>query len=136
MYQKDFILRMIEMMADLIAGILGLIKKGDFEKAQQMLENTYLEMLHNDAAYFRKIPLEQLTDQLLREHDYTHQHLEILAGLFYTEAELNAAKGDKATGLEYFKKSLVLYEYSLRASKTFSLEMEGRLSYLKKQIGN
>mgnify|MGYP006290827681 CR=1 FL=1 len=31
MQQRDFILRMIEMMAELVAGILGPIKKGDFK---------------------------------------------------------------------------------------------------------
>jgi hypothetical protein len=45
MYQKDYILRMIEMLGDLIAGILGLIKKGEFEKAADKLENLYLGML-------------------------------------------------------------------------------------------
>jgi hypothetical protein len=33
MYQKDYILRMIEMLGEMIAGILGLIKKGEFEQA-------------------------------------------------------------------------------------------------------
>ena len=32
MNQKDFILRMIEMLAKMVAGILGLIKKGEFKK--------------------------------------------------------------------------------------------------------
>lgn len=45
MYQKDFILRMIEMIADLIALILGLIKKGDLPQASQLLENAYREFL-------------------------------------------------------------------------------------------
>ncbi len=41
MYQKDFILRMIEMLAELVAGILGLIKKGDFQKASQSIDNAF-----------------------------------------------------------------------------------------------
>jgi hypothetical protein len=39
MYQKDYILRMLEMLATLIAGILGLIKKGDLQQASHALEN-------------------------------------------------------------------------------------------------
>ncbi len=32
MYQKDYILRMIEMLGDLIAGIFGLIRKGEYSR--------------------------------------------------------------------------------------------------------
>ena len=38
MYQRDYILRMIEMIAELVAGILGLIKKGDLEKASDAID--------------------------------------------------------------------------------------------------
>jgi NADPH-dependent glutamate synthase beta subunit-like oxidoreductase len=38
MYQKDYILRMLEMLSDLIALILGLIKKGDIRQASERLE--------------------------------------------------------------------------------------------------
>ncbi len=37
MYQKDCILRMMEILGDIIAGILGLIRKGDFEQAEDEL---------------------------------------------------------------------------------------------------
>jgi len=37
MYQKDYILRMIEMPGDLVAGIPDLIKKGDTGQASEKL---------------------------------------------------------------------------------------------------
>lgn len=43
MYQKDLIIRMIEMIADLIAIILGLAKKGDLPQATELLDNAYLD---------------------------------------------------------------------------------------------
>jgi len=64
MYQKDYILRMIEMLGDLIAGILGLIKKGEFEKAADKLENLYLGML-KEILPFQGLPIDELTDRLL-----------------------------------------------------------------------
>ena len=39
MYQKDYILRMIEMLGDLIAGIFGLIRKGEYSKACRKYSN-------------------------------------------------------------------------------------------------
>jgi hypothetical protein len=38
MYQKDYILRMIEMMAELVAAVLGFIKKGNYQQASRALE--------------------------------------------------------------------------------------------------
>src|SRR5665648_903366 len=84
MYQKDYILRMIEMLARLIAGILGLIKNGNYKQASDQLEIIYYDMLKEDASFFRAIPEEKLTQKLLQEHNYTNGHLEILAELFNT----------------------------------------------------
>ena len=78
MYQKDYILRMIEMLGELIAGILGLIKKGDLKMAADKLDNLYYSMLKEDAVFFRDLPEEGLTDKLLHQHNYTNGHLEIL----------------------------------------------------------
>ncbi len=46
MYQRDYILRMIEMIGELIKGILGLIKKGEMSAAEQSIEYAYLNFLN------------------------------------------------------------------------------------------
>ena len=109
MYQKDYILRMIEMLGDLIAGILRLIKKGEFELATEKLENVYNKMLKEDSAFFRDIPENELTDRLLHQHNYTNGHLEVLAELFNAEAELRLARGNKTGSREYSRRSLRLF---------------------------
>jgi len=112
MYQKDFILRMIEMMAELVAGILGLIRKKDFEKASQTLENAYSDFLKEDAAFFRNIRKEQLIEKLLKEHNYINGHLEILAELFYAEAELLLAQNKGYESKEFFEKASYITSFS------------------------
>jgi len=77
---------MIEMLGDLLAAIFGLIKKGDYKKASANLGKIYYDMLKEDAAFFRAIPADELTHKLMKEHNYTNSHLEILAELFYAEA--------------------------------------------------
>jgi hypothetical protein len=52
MYQRDYILRMIEMMGDFIAAILKMMKKEQFPEAFRMIENAYFEFLKEDAAFF------------------------------------------------------------------------------------
>ena len=87
MYQKDYILRMVEMIGDLIVAFLGLLKKGDLDQAEKLIERGYTELLRNDASFFLLIPKEQLTDKLIGVHHYEHFHLEILAELFFAEPQ-------------------------------------------------
>lgn len=134
MYSKDFILRMIEMLGDLIAGILGLLKEGKTEEAKEKLDNAYSDFLKEDAAFFRDIPIENLTHKLLNEHNYTSGHLEILSELFCAEAELQAANNKKVSAREYFQKALVLHEYIVKESNSFSFEQQNKISSLKRKI--
>lgn len=134
MYQKDYILRMIEMLGQLIAGILGLIKKGNLEQAEDQLENLYYSMLKEDSAFFRDIPVDELTDKLLHEHNYTNGHLEVLAELFNAEAELRLAKGEKSGALEYSQKSLRLFEIIDADYKTYSQERIDKIAEIKERI--
>lgn len=134
MYQKDYILRMIEMLGNLIAGILGLVKKGNFKLATEQLGNIYYDMLKEDAVFFRAIPEEELTHKLLDVHNYTNGHLEILAELFNAEAELGLAQGNKSGSLEYSRKSLILFEFIDAEHKTYLPERVNKMAAIRERI--
>ncbi|HLP73604.1 MAG TPA: hypothetical protein VK155_11935 [Bacteroidales bacterium] len=134
MYSRDYILRMIEMVGQLIAAILGKIKKGEYNAAEDLLSNLYYDVLKEDAAYFRNIPEEKLTGELLEKHNYTNGHLEILAELFNTEAILSQAQGDKKSGLVYSGKALILFEFIDSETKTYSLERINKMESIRKRI--
>jgi hypothetical protein len=125
---------MIEMLGELIAGILGLIKKKDYNQASEKLGKIYYNMLKEDASFFRAIPEAELTRRLLQEHNYTNGHLEILAELFNAEAELELAQGNKAGSLEYSGKSLILFEFIDTGQKTYSLERINKIAAIKERI--
>ena len=134
MYQKDYILRISEMIAKMIAGILGKIINKDFTSAAEDLQNIYYDILKEDASFFTAIPEKELTNKLLLEHNYTNEHLAILAELFFAEAELSLAQGNEKASLEFFRKSLLLFEFTDRAQKTFSLEKINRMDSIRKRI--
>ncbi len=134
MYQKDYILRMIKMLGELIAGILGMIKKGEFRKASEQLGTIYYDMLKEDAAFFRTIPAGELTHKLIAEHNYTNGHLEILAELFNAEAELELAQGNRTGSLDYSGKSLVLFEFIDKEEKTYSVERFNKMERIRMRI--
>jgi len=134
MYQKDYILRMIEMLGDLLAAIFGLVKKGDYNQASEKLERIYYDILKEDAAFFRSIPRDELTDVLIEKHNYTNGHLEILAELFNAEAELEMAQGNGVGSLEYSEKSLLLFEFIDIRQKTLSMERLDKMIAIRQRI--
>ena len=134
MYQKDYILRMIEMIGDLIAALLGLIKKGDLEQAEKILERGYFELLRRDASFFQLIPKEQLTVKLIGDHHYTNGHLEVLSELFFAEATLSEAQKKLDNSLVCYEKSFVLLEFLEQEDKTWSARREERKNLLKERI--
>ena len=135
MYQKDYILRMVEMIRDLIMGILGLIRKGDLEKAGYEIDRLYYNFLKEDSAFFTTIPAKDLTTKLLKEHNYNNGHLEMLAWLFDAEAELELARGNEILYLEFSQKELILFEFIDNEQNTYSLERAEKIEALKKRIG-
>ena len=134
MYQKDYILRMIEMIMKFIGEFLGLLKKGDLDEASEQLTKAYNTFLKEDAVFFYKIEAGELTDKLLKEHNYTNGHLEILAELFNAEAELRNARNDKPGCLEFSEKSLILYEFIDREYKTLSMARINKMDILRNRI--
>jgi hypothetical protein len=90
--------------------------------------------LNEDSAFFTAIPAGELTKTLLHKHNYTHGHLEILAWLFNTEAELELTRGNKEMSLDFFQKSLTLFEFIDNEQKTYSLEKNEKITSIKNRI--
>jgi hypothetical protein len=117
-----------------IGEVMGLIKKGELNKASEQLEHGYNTYLREDASFFRNIPEDNLTQKLLCERHYTNGHLEVLAELFNAEAELELAEGNKTGSLEFSRKALLLFEFVDKEQKTFSLERIHKINSLRKRI--
>ena len=136
MYQRDYILRMIEMLARLIAGILKLIKSGDMNQASQALQNAYGVAFQHESLTLKTIPEEELIETLLQVHNYTTGHLEMLAELFYAEAELLLAEKKFAESLPLFRKSLALYEHIDREYRSYSQERQDRMKAIRERLAD
>jgi hypothetical protein len=134
MYQKDYILRMIEMLGELIRAIFGMIARGNFQQAEEKLNEAYLTFLRKDASFFHLIPMEKLTSTLLTDHNYTNGHLEILAELFHAEARLQDARGNLPESLAMYEKSLVLFSFTDENFKTYSEDRIEKMEKIRKRI--
>jgi hypothetical protein len=125
---------MIEMATQMIAAILGLIKKGELNEASKELENVFKDFLKKDSSFFEAIPEEEMTDRLLKDHNYTNGHLEILAELLNAEAELKLAQGNRIGSLELSRKSLKIFEFLDNEQKTYSFEKINKMEEIRKRI--
>ncbi len=134
MYQKDYILRMIEMLGEILRAIFSKIQTGKFHEAEETLNEIYLTFLRKDAAFFQQIPSEDLTKTLIAEHNFTNGHLEVLAELLYAEAELLVAKNKEAESLPYYQKSLLLFEYIDESYRTFSEDRLNKMKTIREKI--
>jgi hypothetical protein len=134
MYQKDYILRMIEMLGDYIRAVIDLISHGKLREAEDKLGEAFYTMLQKDSWFFQNISLDQLTRTLIEDHNYTNNHLMILAELLYAEAELEYAKANNVRSLLLYKKSLALFVFVDEAYRTYSFERQERIGEIKRRI--
>jgi hypothetical protein len=134
MYQKDYILRMIEMLGDYIRAVIDLISHGKLREAEDKLGEAFYTMLQKDSWFFQNISLDQLTRTLIEDHNYTNNHLMILAELLYVEAELEYAKANNVRSLLLYKKSLALFVFVDEAYRTYSFERLERIGEIKRRI--
>jgi len=134
MYQRDYILKMIEMMGQFVAAILSKILKREFKEAEELLEESYNTLLKESAAKFTFIPKEKLTEQLISEYHFVDGHLEILAQLFKAEAELRLSQGNSDLSRDFFEKALILLEFVDNNSKAFSLERKSEIADIRVKI--
>ena len=134
MYQRDYILKLIEMLGTFVATIMGRIKKKEYKEAEELLEESYLTLLKESAAKFTFISKENLTDQLLSEYHFNNGHLEILAELFRAEAELQCAKGNYPLSIDFYEKSLILFEFLENNSASFSIQRQSTIDEISNKI--
>src|SRR4030042_7139514 len=136
MYQRDYILRMIETLAQVIAAIFKFITTGDLHKASQVLKDAYGISFHDEALKLKTLPEEGLVDTLLQEYLYTNGHLEMLAELFYANAELLLAENKISECLSYYRKSLALFEYVDKEYRSYSQVRQDKMQAIRKKLAD
>ncbi len=133
-YSRDYIMRMLEMLTELVALIIGLIKKGDVQLAQKKINSAYKDFLKQDAAYFHALSVDKMKAELIEQHAYTNGHLQILSELFYLEAELSKTFDQKQHTINCFRKSLCILNFLEQADGSYSMEREQKKHTIKKEL--
>lgn len=127
--EKDFIMRQLILLFEVIHKILRLRKTGDREKAFEQIDFFYKTLkIDND---IDSMNIEQLIDFLEKDKNLNTEQIELVAFVLKEQGELSE---QKAKQLDFFRKSYFLLQEVERLSITFSMERQMKLAELKERL--
>ena len=114
--EKDYLMRQLMMLFEVISRIIRLRKKGEDENAMDEINYFYscLKIEEN----IKTMNIEDLLDLLENVKKLTNEHIEMVAYVLKEQGELS---GDKKTKLDFFRKSWFLLDKVERESVSFSM---------------
>ena len=130
MFEKDYLMRLIQTLLDAINKIVNSIDKEDIEGAKKQISDSY-RLLGNEEDYFSKTDYKELIEFFKSKEGNYLKRVEFLAELIYLEATIEE---DKILKYEKFKKSKKLFEYYSEFSKEYSFEINNKLVFIKKEL--
>lgn len=127
--EKDFLMRQLMLLFDVIHKIFRHRKKGENEEAEEQIQYFYTSLKIDDD--LEKLTIEQLTDLLENRKKLTNEHIELVAFVLKEQGEL---VGEEWKRIDLFRKSYFLLEKVERESVSFSMDRQMKLAELKEYL--
>jgi len=124
--ERDYLMRQLMMLFEVIQKILGYRKKGDKKQALQQIKYFYTCLDIGEDV--RSKSIEELMNLLADKKKLTNEHLEMVAIVLTEQGELAENIEQKKN---FFRKSWFLLDKVERESTSFSMERQLKLSKLK-----
>ena len=124
--EKDYLMRQLMMLFEVIQKILRYRQKGEKKPALDQIKYFY-ECLKIDKPVHDK-GIKELMDYLVSERKLTNEHLEMVAFVLKEQGELEEGTSQK---LDFFRKAYFLLDKVDRESTTFSMDRQMKLSELR-----
>lgn len=135
MIQKDYLLRMIEEMASVLARLFGLSEENKFEEAIKLLDKTYDSFFKFEGKLLRFTPKESLLELLLENEKMEPEQLEVIAELLRAEAKIWQQMGKLELAIDVLKKSIQILEYlEKEQAHIYSIERKDKLAQSKQSL--
>ncbi|KJF44936.1 MULTISPECIES: hypothetical protein [Draconibacterium] len=123
--EKDYLMRQLMMLFEVIQKILRHRRKGEDEEAEKQIQFFY-EYLKIDEDV-EKLSVEALIDLLEKDKNLVNEQLEMVAFVLKEQGEL-AASDDKR--LDFFRKSYFILQKVERESISFSMDRQMKIAEL------
>ncbi len=124
--ERDYLMRQLKMLFDVIQKILGHRKKGEESLAREQIDFFYKCLKIDEDVRLKNI--EELMNLLVDRKKLTNEHLEMVAIVLKEQGELSESAEQK---LDFYRKSYIILEKVERESTSFSMERQMRLAGLK-----
>lgn len=124
--ERDYLMRQLMMLFEVIQKILGYRKKGDKKQALQQIKYFYTCLEIDEDVRAKSI--EELMELLVDKKKLTNEHLEMIAIVLTEQGELAENSEQKK---DFFRKSWFLLDKVERESTSFSMERQMKMSKLK-----
>ena len=130
MFEKDYLMRLIQTLMDAINRIVNSINKDDIEGAKIQLSDSF-RLLGNQKEYFYNTEYEELIEFFKLEEGNYLKRVEFLAELIYLDATIEE---DKTSKFEKFQKSKNLFQHYIEYSKEYSFDINNKLILIKSEL--
>jgi hypothetical protein len=130
MFEKDYLMRLIQTLMDAINRIVNSINKDDIEGAKIQLSDSF-RLLGNQEEYFYNTEYEELIEFFKLEEGNYLKRVEFLAELIYLDATIEE---DKTSKFEKFEKSKNLFQHYIEYSKEYSFDINNKLILIKSEL--
>lgn len=127
--ERDYLMRQLMMLFDVIQKIFNFRKKGEKEEAEEQIRYFY-NFLKLETTIQEK-SIESLFEYLVSEKKFTNKHIEMIAYVLKEQGELAEEAEQK---LDFFRKSYFLLEKVDRESTSFSMDRQMKLAELRKYL--
>ncbi len=124
--EKDYLMRQLMMLFEVIQKILRFRKKGENEKAEEQIQYFYACLKIDED--LEKLSIEQLVDLLVQQKKLTNDHLELVAFVLKEQAGLLPDDDER---IDLFRKSYFLLEKVERESTVFSMDRQMKMAELR-----
>ena len=130
MFEKDYLMKLIQTLLDAINKIINSIDKEDIEGAKKQISDSY-RLLGNEEDYFLKTDYKELIEFFKSKEGNYLKRVKFLAEFIYLEATIEE---NKILKYEKFEKSKKLFEYYSEFSKEYSFEINNKLVFIKNEL--
>jgi hypothetical protein len=127
--ERDYLMRQIMMLFEVIEKIIRYRKKGDKRLAEDEIEYFYSSL--NIGAEIKSMNIENLLKFLETEKKLTNEHIEMIAFVLKEQGELSENEENK---LNYFGKAYFLLDKIERESITFSMDRQMKMAELREYL--
>jgi len=139
MEKRDYLMRQIEqlgqVLAQMLAWLLGIRQKGGGSLGLEELMQTYKSELDIDLDELIQIPVDELIMFLKNRYKYNDNHLETMADILHETAE-NYFKNERMeVGKNLLRKAITILVYLQDSGKDYSMDRMLKIENYNKALG-